>query len=152
MYVQNHRNLKNIILLFLSDNYQKKVTYRRRILAFSIILLENTIMDKIIGRKAEIKQILECFESDKSELVSVYGCHRVGKTFLIKRCFNEEFDFWFTGIYKATRVQHLTQFQNVLKEKCGTNIKKLQDWFQAFEALKNYLLSLNKDKVVVFFR
>ena len=78
-------------------------------------MLENTIMDKIIGRKAEIKQVLECFESDKSELVSVYGRHRVGKTFLIKRCFNEEFDFWFTGIYKATRVQHLTQFQNVLK-------------------------------------
>lgn len=28
-------------------------------------------MDKIIGRKAEVKQVLECFESDKSELVSV---------------------------------------------------------------------------------
>lgn len=44
---------------------------------------------------------MECFESDKSELVSVYGRRRVGKTFLIKRCFNEEFDFWFTGIYKS---------------------------------------------------
>ncbi|MDY4832356.1 MAG: ATP-binding protein [Treponema sp.] len=107
-------------------------------------------MDKIIGRKAEVKQVLECFESDKSELVSVYGRRRVGKTFLIKECFDEEFDFWFTGIYKATRVQHLTQFQNVLNEKSGTKIKKLQDWFQAFEVLKNYLLSLNKDKVVVF--
>ncbi len=31
----------------------------------------------------------------------------------------------------STRVQHLTQFQNVLKEKSGTKIKKLQDWFQA---------------------
>lgn len=74
-------------------------------------------MDKIIGRKAEQKQILESFGSDKSELVAVYGRHRVGKTFLIKRCFNEEFDFWFTGIYKATRAQHLTQFHNVLQEK-----------------------------------
>ena len=36
-------------------------------------MLENTIMDKIIGRKSEVKQVLECFESDKSELVSVYG-------------------------------------------------------------------------------
>ena len=56
-------------------------------------------MDKIIGRKAEQKQILESFGSDKSELVAVYGRRRVGKTFLIKHCFNEEFDFWFTGIY-----------------------------------------------------
>jgi hypothetical protein len=30
-------------------------------------------MDKIIGRKAEQKQILESFSSDKSELVAVYG-------------------------------------------------------------------------------
>ena len=80
-------------------------------------------MDKIIGRKTEKKQVLECFESDKSELVSVYGRRRVGKTFLIKQCFNEEFDFWFTGIYKATRVQHLTQFQNALQEKSDTKIK-----------------------------
>ena len=107
-------------------------------------------MDIIIGRKAEQKQILESFGSDKSELVAVYGRRRVGKTFLIKRCFNEEFDFWFTGIYKATRAQHLTQFHNVLQEKKPDKIKNLKDWFQAFEALKNYLLSLNKDKVVVF--
>ena len=39
-------------------------------------------MDKIIGRKAEVKQVLECFESDKSELVSVNGRRLVGKTFL----------------------------------------------------------------------
>ena len=43
---------------------------------FFIVMLENTVMDKIIGRKAEVKQVLECFESDKSELVSVYGRHR----------------------------------------------------------------------------
>ena len=107
-------------------------------------------MDKIIGRKAEQKQILESFGLVKSELVAVYGLRRVGKTVLIKRCFNEEFDFWFTGIYKATRAQHLTQFHNVLQEKNPDKIKNLKDWFQAFEALKNYLLSLNKDKVVVF--
>lgn len=70
-------------------------------------MLENTIMDKIIGRKAEIKQVLKCFESAKSELVSVYGRRRVGKTFLIKECFNEEFDFWFTVPY--LRIQKIIE-------------------------------------------
>ncbi len=107
-------------------------------------------MDKLIGRKAEQKQVLECLESNKSELVSVYGRRRVGKTYLIKQTFNEEFDFWFTGIYEATRIQHLTQFQKALYEKNGLKIPKIKDWFEAFDALKNYLLSLNKEKVVVF--
>ena len=70
-------------------------------------MLENTIMDKIIGRKAEIKQVLKCFESAKSELVSVYGRRRVGKTFLIKECFNEEFDFWFTVL--CLRIQKIIE-------------------------------------------
>ncbi len=107
-------------------------------------------MDKLIGRKDEQKQVLECLESNKSELVSVYGRRRVGKTYLIKQTFNEEFDFWFTGIYEATRIQHLTQFQKALYEKNGLKIPKIKDWFEAFDALKNYLLSLNKEKVVVF--
>lgn len=107
-------------------------------------------MEKLIGRKNEQKQVFECLESDKSELVAVYGRRRVGKTYLINQCFNEEFDFWFTGIYEATKVQHLAQFKSVLNERSGKKSKKPQDWFEAFELLKEYLLSLNKEKVVVF--
>lgn len=106
--------------------------------------------NNLIGRALEQKQIFERFESDKSELVSVYGRRRVGKTYLIKQCFNEEFDFWFTGMYEATRAQQLAQFQAALYGKTNKKIPKLKDWFLAFEALKQYLLSLNKDKVVVF--
>lgn len=70
-------------------------------------MLENTIMKKTIGRKAEVKQVLESFESDKSELVSVYGRCRAGKTFLIKGCFNEEVDFWFTVL--CLRIQRIIE-------------------------------------------
>ena len=107
-------------------------------------------MKILIGRKEEQKLVKECFESDRSELVSVYGRRRVGKTYLIKRCFDEKFDFWFTGIYKATRAQQLDRFQSELFEKSGVKINKIKDWFQAFDELKKYLLSLNKKKVVVF--
>ena len=107
-------------------------------------------MQVLIGRKEEQKLINDCLESDKSELVSVYGRRRVGKTYLVKRCFDENFDFWFTGIYKASRVQQLGQFQNTLSEKTGKKTNKIKDWFQAFEELKKYLLSLGKKRVVVF--
>lgn len=61
--------------------------------------LKNPCFFRYFDRKSEVKQVLESSESDKSELVSVYGRCRVGKTFFIKRCFNEEVDFWFTVPY-----------------------------------------------------
>lgn len=106
--------------------------------------------DKIIGRKEEKKQIRDRFESDKSELLAVYGRRRVGKTYLVKQCFNEEFDFWFTGLYQTPRAQQLVQFRAALSEKTGEKMPKIKDWFEAFEKLKSYLLSLQKEKVVVF--
>ena len=40
-------------------------------------------MSSIIGRDKEIKELVELYNSDKSEFVAVYGRRRVGKTFLI---------------------------------------------------------------------
>jgi AAA+ ATPase superfamily predicted ATPase len=37
----------------------------------------------IIGRKKEQKMLQAVFQSDKSELLAVYGRRRVGKTFLL---------------------------------------------------------------------
>ena len=111
---------------------------------------DSGMSEKIIGRIAEQKQIRDCLESDKSELVSVFGRRRVGKTFLIKQCFNEEFDFWFTGMYQMSRAQQLGQFSLTLSEKAGEKKTKIKDWFEAFDLLKKYLLSLGKDRVVVF--
>ena len=52
----------------------------------------------IIGREKE-KHILDnCYKSDKSEFVAIYGRRRVGKTFLIKEFFEEKFAFFSTGI------------------------------------------------------
>ncbi len=126
-------------------------SYRRTVALFSGFLCNISSMpEKIIGRVAEQKQIRGCFESDKSELVSVFGRRRVGKTCLIKQCFDEEFDFWFTGMYQMSRLQLLTQFRQALSECTGDKTAKIKDWFEAFDFLKKYLLSLDKDRVVVF--
>ena len=40
-------------------------------------------MSAIIGREKEIKELVELYNSDKSEFVAVYGRRRIGKTFLV---------------------------------------------------------------------
>lgn len=66
----------------------------------------------IIGREYEQKLIKGYLDSDKAELVAVYGRRRVGKTYLVKSIFENNFDFAFTGLYDVTRAVHLAQFKN----------------------------------------
>lgn len=83
-------------------------------------------------------------------LLAVYGRRRVGKTFLIKQTFNESFDFWFTGMYETPRSVQLQQFGKALSKYSQKEIKTPKDWFEAFDKLQDYLLSLGKEKVIVF--
>lgn len=104
----------------------------------------------IIGRNYEQKLLKDYYDSPKSELVAVYGRRRVGKTFLIKKFFNEKFDFWFSGMYEAKKAVLLKQFGFELSKYSDKKTKTLKDWFEAFAALTEYLQSLNKKKVTVF--
>ena len=54
--------------------------------------------DRIIGRTYEQAIIKRCLENEEAQLIALYGRRRVGKTFLIKEYFNDQFDFVFTGI------------------------------------------------------
>ena len=104
----------------------------------------------IIGRQYEQKLIDNYVASDKSEMVAIYGRRRVGKTFLVKRFFNEEFDFWFTGMYETPRDVQLAQFKNTLEHYSGHSTGRLRTWLDAFNALGEYLHSLKKPKIIVF--
>ena len=75
----------------------------------------------VVGRSEEIRLLEKYYESNKSELiVSV-------KTTCRRKIFQR-------------------QINKLTKNKNG----KANNWFEAFENLKEYLLSLNKEKVVVF--
>ncbi len=106
--------------------------------------------NKIIGRKYEQELLKEYYMSPKSELVALYGRRRVGKTYLVKTYFNEEFDFWFTGLYNTGRKVLLKEFQSTLSRYSKAGVPSPSDWFEAFNSLREYLLSLKKDTVLVF--
>ena len=67
-----------------------------------------TIMaNKIIGRERELEQLSSILNSDKAELVAVYGRRRIGKTFLVKGFFNGNFDYYATGIFEGSQKDEL---------------------------------------------
>ncbi len=103
-----------------------------------------------VGRERERYLLKNYYDSMKNEFVAVYGRRRVGKTFLIKNTF-DDIDFYFTGLYKESLSVQLDYFYSELKRRyVSKKIAKPKNWKEAFELLHDYLISLNKEKVIVF--
>ena len=107
--------------------------------------------EKLIGREYECEELKRCLESDRSELVIVYGRRRIGKTFLIEQYFEKHFDFWFVGVRGLTTKNQLRRFAKVLKEYSGVSSYHFSDWFDAFDALQDYLEHMPDGKKKVVF-
>ena len=108
----------------------------------------NVVM--IIGRKRELQLLQKAYDSEKSELVIVYGRRRVGKTFLVRKAFAGNFDFYVTGLFKKPRKRQLENFANALAEYSGKDVDVPKDWYEAFRMLKAYLKTLGERKKLVF--
>ncbi len=107
---------------------------------------------KLIGREREIKELTRCLLSDKSEFVIVYGRRRVGKTFLVDQFFDYHYDFTFVGGHKLPMRRQLSNFAKALKKHARLAKRpKFEDWFDAFDALEEYLESLPADQRKVIF-
>ncbi|MCL2826051.1 MAG: AAA family ATPase, partial [Eggerthellaceae bacterium] len=91
----------------------------------------------IIGRKAEQELLKQCLDSKKSEFLAIYGRRRVGKTFLVKEAFANQFFFYATGILdenKSLSIQ-LENFNDELADQGGSEFARAQDWQEAFRNL-----------------
>ena len=106
-------------------------------------------LQNFIGREKERRELDRCLGSNRSELVIVYGRRRVGKTFLIEQHFNQKFDFWYVGRRKIPTREQLRQFGRALTRFSG-QAYSFSTWFEAFDALEDYLDTLpdNRKKVV----
>ena len=105
-----------------------------------------------IGREDEIRILKRCLEAKEAQLVILYGRRRVGKTFLVNETFNNEFAFKFTGTYKRSRLEQLSNFTEVLNEAFNKDYATFKTWTEAFFGLRAYLESLPKNKKsIVFF-
>jgi len=107
--------------------------------------------NKLVGRERECLELQRVMNSDRSEFVIVYGRRRVGKTFLVDQYYQGKYDFTFVGGHNLSRQRQLTNFSKALKKYSRKKIEKLADWFDAFDALEEYLESLDEDKKKVVF-
>lgn len=104
---------------------------------------------EIIGRKQEINLLKMSIESGKPELIAVYGRRRVGKTYLVRQYFKDDFAFYSTGIYEGTKREQLAFFNKQLNETAKGAYPMADDWFSAFDQLKHLLMhSAQKTKVI----
>jgi predicted AAA+ superfamily ATPase len=106
---------------------------------------------EIIGRKAEQKTIKDCVESERPEFMVVYGRRRVGKTFLIKEFFNNNFTFYLTGLANSKIQDQLHNFNASLRQYGKISYPDVKTWFDAFEQLIHLLKhSSKKGKKIIF--
>ena len=98
-----------------------------------------------IGREKELNILNNCFNSDKSEFVAVYGRRRVGKTFLIKELFESRFTFYTTGILNGSREAQLRAWNKEIMRYGCNDIPAADNWTIAFENL-NTLIEQSRAK------
>ena len=79
-------------------------------------------------------------ESERSEFVVVYGRRRIGKTFLVRRFFKDNYAFSFVGKHEMGREQQLAEFaKELMRYSHSTFVPQLRNWTEAFDALQIYI-------------
>lgn len=107
--------------------------------------------ESIVGRHHEQDILQLSYDSPKAEFIAVYGRRRIGKTYLVKQYFKEQFDFYATGIYNASRTEQLKHWQEQLKRYSGISHNRPKDWIEAFSQLQDYIRTLkDKHRIVIF--
>ena len=104
----------------------------------------------MIGRIKERSQLLEAFDSEYSEFVAVYGRRRIGKTFLVRETFGQEFTFQHTGVKDGLNAVQLERFRQSLIEQGHAECPELRNWFDAFDNLKVVIKASPMERKVVF--
>lgn len=118
-----------------------------------IVFLRLRKFQIMIGRIKEINELQQCYQSNRSEFVIIYGRRRVGKTYLVHELFEKEFAFHYVGAHHLAKDKQLSNFARSLQTFSGSAfLPACKNWFDAFNFLQDYLTSLQtKTKKVVFF-
>ncbi len=105
----------------------------------------------IIGRKEEISRLVQARESEYSEFVAVYGRRRIGKTFLIRNVFENQFTFQYSGIFGVTNKEQIHEFYTALiNQGLSHDESEPASWFEAFHLLEKLIDGSDRKRKIVF--
>lgn len=106
---------------------------------------------ELIGRKHEIMQLQEFYNSGKPEFIAVYGRRRIGKTYLIDEFFNRQYTFSVSGILGGSHLEQMSAFVLAMRQ-IGYQGELFGSWLEAFYTLGELLeKQLTTDKRCVIF-
>ena len=106
--------------------------------------------ENIIGRELEIEKLENYISSRKSEFIAIYGRRRVGKTFLVKELFENQFAFRVTGKDNVTTKEQLASFSFALNDQLGIDTDAT-NWSEAFRLLQKALEKMPNGTKIIFF-
>ena len=110
---------------------------------------------KIIGREKETAQLLRALKSEESEMISVVGRRRVGKTYLIREVYKDHLSFQLSGLQNGNKDKQLANFSQEMSTTFAnwTAEDHPEDWLRAFFILSEYLDAHRKEgqRQVIFF-
>ena len=104
----------------------------------------------MIGRKREIAQLRNAYESPNSEFVTLYGRRRIGKTYLVSEVFENRFAFHVSGVKRGYKREQLEKFAFALRRHGHKECPKLTSWLQAFYELEVFLEAQPPGRKIVF--
>ncbi len=104
----------------------------------------------MIGRKDELKALDWDLSRPESQLVVVYGRRRIGKTYLIREKFSDQFVFYHTGVRGGTLQDQLDAFRASLVQYGYRRCPRLANWLAAFSRLSELVASAPAGRKVVF--
>lgn len=104
----------------------------------------------LIGREKEIQELRQAYDSGESKFVAVFGRRRIGKTYLVRDVFQDDFAFTYSGMAQASTKEQLQRFYLTLKDRGFKGGSYPNNWIEAFYMLEQYLEGLPEGKKVVF--
>jgi hypothetical protein len=99
-----------------------------------------------INREKELSFLHEAFNSDRAELIVIYGRRRIGKTELIKKGIQGKKAGYFF-VEQALEKENLESFRNIISQTLNNPLIKKGDftWEELFE------LIANEEKIIIAF-
>jgi uncharacterized protein len=102
----------------------------------------------ILGREEEKDRIKAIVEDEKPSFIAIYGRRRVGKTFLIKEFFDNQFTFYATGLANSTTQMQLVNFTVFINKAFNASYATPKNWLETFGILQNELAKITGDRII----
>ena len=89
----------------------------------------------MIGRKNEFEKLQSAMDTDRAQLIAVYGRRRVGKTFLINEFFEGKFIFKHTAVSPVYDDYDIVNFLQLRLSKSAKSLSESAIFLQILQNL-----------------